>query len=67
MLENNLRGRIISLYHSVQKFAKVVGWSNRKAYAIVNGSQEPTASDIQTMCHYLNIEIPADMMILFFK
>jgi len=67
MPENNLRGRIISMYHSVQNFARSVGWSNRKAYDIVNGRQEATGKDIDVMCNALNVQIPDEMRNLFFK
>ena len=66
MQENNLRGRIISMYHSINRFAEIVEWSNRKAYAIVNGKQEPTGKDIETMCIALNVQIPDEMRSLFF-
>ena len=64
--KNKLRGAIITVFGSVRAFAKVIGWSNRKAYAIVCGRQEPTARDIEQMCDLLNIEIPAEMKALFF-
>ena len=67
MPENNLRGRIISMYHSVQNFARSVKWSNRKAYDIVNGRQEMTGKDIDVMCNALNVQIPEEMRNLFFK
>ena len=67
MAENDLRIRIISMYHSVLRFAKAVKWSSRKAYDIVNGKQEPTAMDIEVMCNALNVEIPDDMRALFFS
>lgn len=63
---NNLRGRIITMYHSVLNFSNVVNWSTRKAYDIVNNKQEPTAKDIETMCKALNVQIPEDMRLLFF-
>lgn len=66
MDENNLRGRIISKYHTVLNFAKALHWSSRKAYDIVNGKQEPTGKDIEEMCAVLNVEIPEDMRMLFF-
>ena len=66
MEEMNLRGRIISMYHSVKNFSKVIGWSSRKAYDIVNGKQIPTGKDIEQMCEVLNVEIPAIMKALFF-
>lgn len=64
--QNRLRGAIITVFGSVRKFAKAAGWSERKAYAIVGGSQEPTASDIELMCRLLHIEIPSEMKALFF-
>ena len=66
MQENPLRGRIISLYHSLRGFAKAIGWSDRKVYDIVKGKQEPTAKDIETMCEALHVDVPEDMKILFF-
>ena len=66
MPRNSLRGRIVSMYHTIQKFAKVVNWSERKAYAIVNGKQEMTGADIEACCNALNVQIPDDMRELFF-
>ena len=66
MPENNLRGRFISMYHSIRRFADVIHWSSRKAYDIVNGKQEMTSKDIDDMCSVLNVEIPDDMRLLFF-
>lgn len=66
-MENNLRGRIIGMYHSVINFSKVMKWSSRKTYDIVNGKQEPTSKDIEAMCKALNVQIPTDMKILFFS
>lgn len=66
MPENALRGRIIAKYHTVQNFAASLGWSNRKAYDIVNGKQEATAKDIEVMCAALDVLIPEEMKALFF-
>ena len=66
MRNDRLRGRIVSMYHSVKKFAEVIHWSTRKAYNIVNGKQEMTGKDIDEMCRVLNVTIPADMRELFF-
>jgi len=66
MGNNDLRGRIISMYHSIKKFAEVIGWSSRKAYDIVNGNQEMTGKDIDQMCRVLDVKIPEDMRLLFF-
>lgn len=67
MQENNLRGRIIAMYHSILNFSKVVKWSDRKAYAIVNGKQDPTSKDIEIMCNALDVRIPDEMRSLFFN
>ena len=67
MSENNLRGRIISMYHSVLNFGKALKWSSRKTYNIVNGKQEPTSKDIEAMCVALNVQIPEEMRSLFFS
>ena len=64
--KNRLRGEIITVFGSVRKFAKEIKWSERKAYAIVCGSQEPTAKDIEKMCEVLHVEIPAELKSLFF-
>ena len=64
---NNLRGRIISMYHSVLSFGKTLQWSSRKTYDIVNGKQEPTSKDIEAMCAALNVQIPEEMRLLFFS
>lgn len=66
MERNELRGKILSKFKSIQAFATFVGWSNRKAYDIVNGKQEMTATDIDVTCKALDIEIPMDMVLLFF-
>lgn len=66
MSENKLRGRIVSMYRTVLNFAKVMQWSTRKAYDIVNLKQEPTGKDIEAMCAALKVEIPEDMKELFF-
>lgn len=66
MEEMTLRGRIISMYHTVKNFSEAIKWSTRKTYDIVNGKQEPTAKDIEAMCEALNVKIPAEMRILFF-
>lgn len=67
MEELNLRGRIISMYHSILNFGKHLHWSSRKTYDIVNGKQEPTGRDIEAMCNALNVTIPEDMRSLFFS
>jgi len=63
---NNLRGRIIAKFRTIMNFAKAVGWSNRKAYDIINGRQEMTLNDMEVICSALEIEIPSDIRELFF-
>lgn len=63
---NALRGKIISCFGSLLKFSEAVGWSSRKVYDIVNGKQQLTARDIETMCGVLKVQIPEEMMMLFF-
>ena len=63
---DNLRGRIIAKFRTVTNFAKAVGWSNRKAYDILNGRQEMTIEDMETICIVLAVEIPSDIRELFF-
>ena len=63
---NNLRGRIIAKYRTIINFAKAVKWSNRKAYDVLNGRQEMTLSDMETICIALEIEIPSNVRELFF-
>jgi cell wall assembly regulator SMI1 len=67
MESNNLRGRIISMYHSVLSFGKALNWSSRKTYDIVNGKQEATSKDIEAMCAALDVTIPEEMRLLFFS
>lgn len=66
MEELNLRGRIISMYHTIRNFGQAIGWSSRKTYDIVNGKQCPSAKDIEVMCDALNVVIPSEMKALFF-
>lgn len=66
MVQDILRGKIISMYRTLLNFASAVNWSSRKTYDIVNGKQEPTAKDIEDMCKALNVQIPEEMRELFF-
>ena len=66
MEANTLRGRIISMYHTVLNFGRALNWSSRKTYDIVNGKQDPSGKDIEAMCAALDVQIPAEMRSLFF-
>lgn len=65
MNNQTLRGRIISVFGTIGKFAIAIGWSRRKASCIINGQQEATASDIEAMARVLNVEVPEEFRILF--
>ena len=60
-----LRGRIVAMFGTIGKFAEAIGWSRRKASAIVNKHQEATASDIEKMANLLQVDLPDDFRILF--
>ena len=64
--ENKLRGMVFGKYGSISRFAERIGWSTRKANYIVNGKQEPTASDIIQMADALEVRIPANVRDVFF-
>lgn len=66
MPKDELRGRVVAMFRTVLNFAHKVGWSNRKAYDILNGKQEMTAKDIEVICSALDITIPDEMRRLIF-
>lgn len=66
MKPNELRGKIIAVYGSLNKFAETLRWSNRKVGYIVNGKQEPSGKDIEQMAKALNVQIPEELHALFF-
>lgn len=66
MSGNTLRGRIITMYGTIDEFAKAMKWSHRKASYIINGKQEPTGKEIESMAAALRVEIPDELRSLFF-
>lgn len=66
MKGNALRARIIATFGSINEFARAMQWSQRKASYIVNGRQEPTGKEIESMAVALNVEIPDELRTLFF-
>ena len=64
---NHLRGRIIAMYGTVQNFAKAIKWSNRKAYEVVNGKQEPSAKDIDATIKRLSFTLAEALNMTFEK
>lgn len=63
---NKLRARIIATFGSINEFAKAMKWSQRKASYIINGRQEPTGKEIESMAAALNVDIPDELRVLFF-
>ena len=66
MARMTLRGAIVSTYGSLDAFAKDLGWSHRKVSYIVNGKQEPTASELELMADKLGIEVSDMFRQIFF-
>ncbi len=66
-MTKTLLGRIVEKFGSMRRFAEALGWNEQKVRRIVNGAQEPTASEILAMGRLLNVEVPEDMMALFFQ
>ena len=60
-----LRGRVITAFGTIGKFADAIGWSRRKASCIINGNQEATASDIEAMANILHVELPEEFRLVF--
>lgn len=67
MRTNELRGRIVAMFGTLDAFAKALGWSARKVSYIVSGKQEPTGKDIECMADALHVEIPAELRTIFFS
>lgn len=55
---NAVRGRLGELKMSMTTFAKRIGVSKNRAFAILNGERAYTAIEIEKACEVLNI--PAD-------
>ena len=66
-MTRTLRGRIVETYGSIRAFAEALGWHEQKAWRIVSGAQEATASEISAMADALHVDIPDDLRALFFQ
>lgn len=66
-MPRTLRGKIVESYGSMRAFADALGWNGQKVLRIVGGSQEPTASEILAMASLLHVDVPEDLMSLFFQ
>ena len=56
---------VLAKFRSVHAFAEALKWSDSKAFRIVNGMQNPTASEIRAMRRCLRIEDPAETLRIF--
>lgn len=54
-MTTTLRGLVFSKYPSISAFADDIKWSRGKASRIVNGTQQPTKSDMETLIVLLDI------------
>lgn len=61
----NLRGIVVSRFGSIARFSKEIGWCYSKTNRIVNGKQEPDATEIKAMASVLRIENPAVVSSVF--
>jgi transcriptional regulator with XRE-family HTH domain len=66
MEENTIRGAVFSVYHSISEFAKAIGWSQNKSSRIINGTQRPSASDMERMYVCLKITDADRFVSIFF-
>lgn len=58
---------LIRKFGSIASFAKAINWSNRKAYDIVNGKQEPTASEMAVMAEVAGINTAEEFIDFFYN
>lgn len=65
--ELTLRELLLRKFGSITKFADAIKWSNRKAYAIVNNKQEPTASDMEAIANIVEMQNPDEFVHFFYS
>ena len=66
-MELSLRGLVLSKYKSISQFADAIGWERGKASRIVNGRQQPSKSDMESMIVLLGIDQNAVAPVFFGK
>lgn len=64
--EITLRELLVRRFGSIAKFAEAIAWSYRKAYAIVNRKQEPTASEMEEIARIAEIASPEEFVRFFY-
>lgn len=62
----NIRGLVLSKYHSISEFAKAIGWSRNKASRMLNGVTALSADDMAEMSALLGIKTPENFVHYFF-
>jgi hypothetical protein len=65
-MQNPIRGLVFSKYHSISEFGKAIKWGRQKASRIVNGSQKPTADDMEQMAEHFDIHDALTFVSIFF-
>lgn len=66
MPEITLRELLLRKFGSIAKFAEAIGWSYRKAYAIVNHKQEPTASEMEEIAKITEMQSAEEFVRFFY-
>lgn len=54
--ENELRGMVMTKYHSIISFSEAIGWDRKKASRIINRVQKPSAKDMEQMAKCLDVQ-----------
>lgn len=60
-----LRGLAVDRYGSTAELSRVLGWSYSRTNRIVNGAQEPTASEMRELVKALELEDTDDIVSVF--
>ncbi len=66
METKNFRGIVLNKYRSIADFSHAIGWSYRKAYSIVNGTQDPNVDDVRQMAEVLDLQSKDEFISIFF-
>ena len=65
MQANVIRGKIITQYGSLTKFADELGWAPTKISRILREKQDMTVKDAKQFADKLQIEDPSEVVALF--